>query len=517
MPHVIRAEQVVGQWEVPVLGTLRNVPIYKIPPEALWSSSNVLIRSGMLRDRPGLTEYAATVLTGRPTGLFNSVMLATGAFQVDTFQADTFQEVGSIPSTLLIVGTVDRIYGYYGGVFNNITGSPDLTALDTQLARFTSMALGTPQTLYVIHTNGADAPRQWDATSGTFSAVAGTPPNWTDIANIDEHIIGIVPPYDIRWGNTQLINTWPAANIRVLSDTPDPLRAIAALGIRAGVVYKTRSLWDVTVTGSATESEYFRFDLRGLIEGPANPAAIINADGAHLYMTDTGRVGYYDGARHMWVGDGTWPLIQADIDSTNSPRIFGAYDPLYKIAVFVYPKTGDAGECKGWAVIMLPNPKEGYDSFISFHGTSTVALSAGGDLRLDTFKALFARSDAGSTKVYTWEGSTDAGAGIVGHLQTGLVGTPGLEIFALEEYETFALRGAGYGEATVRPVSSYILNTEGGTLGTAKTLDLTESLVQGSPKGADARGRFFGYRLTFTTPVTLRWLGARLSAILRKG
>lgn len=520
MPHILRGDAVVGQWEVPVLGTLRNLPIYKVPPEALWSSSNVLLRSGFLQPRPGLTEYATTILAGRPTGFFNSVMLATAAFQSDTFQNDSFQVAGSIPSTLLIVATTTTIYSHYANVFNDITGAPALTASAVQLARFAAMALGTPQTIYVIHTNGVDAPRQWDVTTGTFGAMTGSPPNWTDIANIDEHIIGIVPPYNIRWGDSQVINSWPAANIRVLSDTPDALRAIAPLGVRNGVVYKSRSIWDVIVTGSPVESEYFRFVPRGLLEGPASPAAVINVDGANLYMTDTGRIGYYNGSKHMWVAGGIWPLIRADLDSDNTARIFGAYDPLYKIAVFVYPKTGDSGECKGWAVVMLPNPDEGYDGYISFHGTSTVALSAGGDLRLGPFKAIFARSDTGLSRVYTWEGDTDAGGAITGHLQTGLVGTPGLEFFTLEAYETLALRGAGYNTVTVRPVSSFVLDTEGGTLGSSKTQDLTPDTtnqVLGKPKGGDIRGRFFGLRYEFTTPVTLRWLGARLSALLRKG
>src|SRR3990167_252961 len=115
MPHILKANEVIGQWEVPTLGTLRNIPIYKIPPEALWSSLNVLVRSGFLQPRPGLTQFAATVMGGRPTGIFNSIMLATGAFQLDTFQNDTFQVTGSIPSTLLIVGTTTAIYAYYGG------------------------------------------------------------------------------------------------------------------------------------------------------------------------------------------------------------------------------------------------------------------------------------------------------------------------------------------------------------------------------------------------------------------
>lgn len=521
MPHILNASNVVGQWEVPVQGTLRNMPIYSVPPNALWSSHNVLVRSGFLQPRPGLTEFASTVLTGRPTGMFNSIMLATGAFQEDAFQADAFQLSGSIPSTLLVVGTTDKIYGYYGGIFNDITGTT-LTALDTQLARFTSIALGTPQVLYVIHVNGMDAPRIWDITSGTFSAVSGSPPVFTDIANVDQHIIGILPPYDIYWGPTQSVTSWPASNRRVLSDTPDPLVAIAALGVRAGVVYKSRSIWDVIVTGSDVETQYFRFEQRDQVEGPASSAAVINVDGAHAYMTSQGRIGFYNGTRHYWVGDGIWPLIEADLDTGNSARIFGSYDPKFRIAVFVYPKTGDEGECKGWAVVMLPNPSEGYNSFITFHGSSTLALSAGGDLRLDSFKALFGRSDAGATKVYTWEGQDDTGTSFDGHLQTGLVGTPGIEFFGLEAYETLALQGVGYGSITVKPVSSYVLDTEGGTVAAAKTHSLVPdagNAVLGKPKGADLRGRFFGLRYEFTqsASLTLRWLGARLSAILRKG
>lgn len=519
MPHILRADQIIGQWEVPILGTLRNMPIYRVPPEALWSSANVLVRSGFLQPRPGLTQHAATVLTGRPTGIFNSTILASGAFQGDTFQNDTFQVASAVPPSLLVVGTTQKLYAFYSSVYNDVTGTPDLTAADGQLARFTSMALGSPQTLYVIHTNGADAPRQWDGVAASFSAVAGSPPNWTDIANISEHIIGIVPPYSIRWGNTQVINSYPAANERVLSDTPDPLRAISPLGVQSGVVYKSRSLWDVVVTGSSVESEYFRFEPRNIVDGPAGPAAVLNVDGAHLYMTESGRIGYYDGGTHFWVADGIWPLITTEIDADFTVRIFGAYDPKNRVAVFVYPKTGDSGDCKGWAIVMLPNPQEGYTGFITFHGSSTIALSAGGDLRIGSSKALLARSTSGNRRIYTWEGSDDAGSSFTGHFQTGLVAAPGLEFFTLEAYETLALRAAGYGSVTVKPVSSYILDTEGGTVAAGKTLDLTENKVLGSPKGGDIRGRFFGLRYEFTqsASLTFRWLGARLSALLRKG
>ena len=548
MPHILRADQIVGQWEVPVKGTLRNMPIYKLPSDALWSAHNVLVRSGFLQPRPGLTQFNATVMTGRPTGMFTGIMLATGAFQADTFDNGAFQVAGSIPASLLLVGTTDKVYGYYGGVLNDITGAPDLTALDTQPARFTSIALGTPQTLYIIHVNGMDAPRQWDVTSGTFSAVSGSPPTFTDITNIDQHIIGIVPPYNISWAPTQSITSWPAANTRVLSDTPGALVAIHALGVRQGVVYKTDGIWDVIPTGSDLESAYFRFEQRDIVQGPASAAAIVDVDGAHLYMTRQGRVGYYDGSRHFWVAEGTWPITRVHLDTDNADRIFGAYDPRYKVALFVYPNITGAGgdlaplslgdgECFGWVMVMLPNPSEGYDGFISFHGSSSLAFSAGGTLREGQEPVLLARSTSGSQKLYTWDDSAenesslgfspdgdDAGTAFSGHFQTGLVPTPGLEFFTLEAYETLALQRAGYGSITVKPVSSFVLDATGGTVGSAKTVSLepsTSDKVLGKPKGSDLRGRFWGLRYEFTVLETsasvLRWMGARLSANLRKG
>ena len=67
-------------------------------------------------------------------------------------------------------------------------------------------------------------------------------------------------------------------------------------------------------------------------------------------------------------------------------------------------------------------------------------------------------------------------------------------------------------------MSSHILGTEGGTVGSSKSIDLTNTTeVLGAQKGGNVQGRFFGLRYSFTTPITLRWLGARLSALLRKG
>lgn len=505
MPYSPSTGDFIETWHVPLRGVLHNVPMIRIPTDALYDSLNVLVRNATLQPRPGLTLYTSTVLGARPVGAFNTVSLASGAFQEDAFQADTFQLSGSIPSTTIVAATTRKIWAFYGGVWNDITDT-SLTALDVHLSRFTSIEIGG--VIYTLHTNGADAPRQWDGTSPTVSVVAGSPPLWTDLANISDRIIGIVPPYLVKWGEPLALNTWPATNFRTLADTPDPLVAIRAFGTQQGVVLKSRSIWSAIPTGGSGGSA-FRFELRKLVDGPASPTAVVDADGTLYYMTDGGRVGAYDGSSHEWVAEGIWPLINAELDKNNTSRIFGVLNPEHREVSFFYPRTGDGGELKGVATVILPKPREFITDHIAFFGRLGRAVSAGIDLRLgDNDVLVFTSADQRSYRV---AGVDDAGIAITGHWQSGLVPTPMLEAFRLEAIETFTYRDAGYGSLTVRPVYSNMLDRPGGTLGPGGTVDLTDVPVKDF-KGSDVRGRFFGVRYEFTTPITLQWHGARLMA-----
>lgn len=506
----------IGQWPIPLRGVLRNMPIDEIPVDGLYDGKNITIRAGSLQPRPGMTQFSATVLTGRPTGAINTSTLASPAFQQDAFQNDAFQVVGSIPTTSIIVGTTKKLYAYYSGVFNDVTGSPDLTALDSELSRFASIMIGTPPVVYVIHTNGRDNPRQWDSTSGTFSVIPGTPapPNWTDVANIGDHIIGIVPPYDVSWMNKLTLGAVPDLNHKSAAETTDPVVAVRNLGLLGGVLYKHRSIWSIIAQGG-TEASFFRFDYRGSYEGPCSPAAVCDANGVHYYMADNGRIAAYDGYRHDWCADGVWPLVQAELDTTNLARVHSVYNPEFREVYFYYPRTGDSGESFGMVTLILPRPKDGIVEPIAFHGSVSKAVSASVDLHLDQNKALVFTS--ATPKAYTMEGSNDDGTNFSGSWQPGLQPMPGLAHVKAMNLEVYAERGGGYGTLTFKPVTANLLETSGGTVGAAVSIALTNT-GPGDPQGvgASVRGRFLGHRFEFTTPITLRYRGMVMSGIPRE-
>lgn len=528
MAHILRAENVVGVWTVPVLGVRRNAPIISIPDNALYDANNVLPRNGFLVRRPGMEDFVNVTLTGRPTGMYTFASVATGAFQSSGFQNSAFQMSGNLGNSNLVVGTTRKIYAYFGGTLNDVTGTT-LTAMDGQLARFTSIFISAEGISYVLHVNGADAPRKWNASDATFVAVGGSPPStFTDVATISDHVVGIIPPYTIRWCNNQDIGTWPAANILTVGDTPDPAIAIRTMGIHGGVLYKRESIWAVIPSlAGGTESTFFRKDFRGSYEGPAGTSAVVDANGIHLWMTETGRVGAFDGASVRWVADGVWPLVKAAINTSYLDRVFGKYIKDENEVWFYYPRTEDTdGQCRGIVMVKLPDPDNGIPDFCAFPGSTTLNITAGSKVRKADAgtSALVATSD-GKVKKLDDDLENDDATAITGFWQTGLIGGPGLNEMVLESFETFAVRGAiashpgspTFGNLSVQPVASMNLDTEGGTLGTAKTLNLDTTSVNEPRSNANLYGRFWGMRMAFTSAATIKWIGSRLAANARKG
>ncbi len=495
-------------WKVPVKGTLRGRPVWDVPLDAVWDARNVLVRRGGLQPRPGLTQFSPALLNARPTGGINTTALAAGAFQEDAFQEDAFQLSSGLPTTLIVVATTRGLWAYLGGTFVDITDSP-LTAEAHQLARFTAIEIGG--TIWILHTNGRDVPRQWDAASLVVSQMTGWPA-FTDWATVSDRIIGIVPPYMVRWGEALSLAAPPTLNARNLADTGDTVVAIRNLGTQRAVVYKTRSIWLVTPQGGSSP-RYFRFEYRGPFEGPASPSAVVDVDGLHAYMTVTGRLALFDGFSHLWVVDGIQPILEDELDTSTANRVFGAYNPRDREVYFYYPMKGDNGDLRGLVALILPRPQDGILEPVAFVGTMGFPVSAAVDLRQFDNSVLVFGSVPNQERAYTVGGSDDAGTPITGFWQTGLVPAPSLDGHRIEAIETLALRGEGYGAIRVRPVFSNLLEREGGTAGPDFVVDLSKDTPPPrDPRGVDIRGQLFGLRYEFVTPVTLRWFGSRLAA-----
>lgn len=506
MAGLIKAETLIGRWLVPLKGTLRGMPPYSIPEDALYDSLNAIVREGAITVRPGLTKFDPTMLGARPVGAFSTILLASGAFQADAFQNDAFQLTANTPGDALLVVTPLKVWAYFGGAWHDLTDTA-LTAQDGNHARVTAIQISNAINLVI--TNGVDTPRRWDTTSPTVSTLTGAP-LWSDVTTASDRIIGIIPPYTVRWGNSLDLSTWPALNFRALADTIDPVVAIRNLGTLGVVVYKSRSIW-IGAPGGTTDASYFAFVIRGFWDGPASPAAVVDADGIHYYMTNLGRVGVFDGTQQQWVADGVWPAVRDELDQAYSGRIFGVYEPLNNEVNFYYPRTGDAGICKGIVTLKLPTPAEGHAIVLPFRGKSEIAVSCGTDTRLLTDRRAVVFGD--QTQVgYEVIGARDDTTEFSGYWQSGLLPTPGLDLYRLEGFEVFCERGPGYGTLIPKIVASNLLeNPATSDYTPAAPIDLSQTPPT-QPEGGDATGKFFGLRFEFTTPITLRWYGARLAA-----
>lgn len=493
-------------WFVPRLGVFNTVPFYETPDEALHNALNVIVRSGTLQPRPGLSSHNESSLLDRPMGATVIASLGTSVFQADTFQNNSFQVTGAGSSVLILVGTTRRIFVLYAGVWTDITNTL-LTGGDSNPVRFASIEISG--VIYTIITNGVDTPRLWDSSSATVSNVSGSPPLWTDITTIGDHIVGIIPPYTVRWGNNLSVSTWPALNFRDVADTQDRVVAIRNMGTLGGVLYKEKSIWSVISLGGA-ESTFYRFELRGFYDGPCSPAAVVDANGVQYYLTSNGRIGRYNGTQHDWVADGVWDLIRADLDQSNMNRAFGVYEPSFDEVYFYYPRAVDTGDLYGMVILKLPRPKDLMPDFSAWPGRSMVPVSCGTDLRFESNQALVFRSDTFKSRVLA--GDKDDDEDFSGFWQPGIGSVPGVLPYRIEEIEVFARRQPAAGTLTIKPVTSNLLDVEGGTVGAGISMALTMPTFVRDLRGTDARGRFLGLRFEFTTPIFLRFLGARLTA-----
>jgi len=480
---------------LPIKGVLRGYQDIKIPPDGLFDSSNADIEDGTLQGRRGLTQLSSQVLGARPMGSLNFW---------DNVTADY----------IFVVTTAKAwVYTVSSGVWADLDGG--LTGTADNPVSVEQFAFGSPLKNRIYFVNGVDPLKTWKVGDATVSTVvSGTgnqPPIMRDLTVIADRLVGIVGSHAIQWSeplDDGTVSGWPSLNQRVFGETAAPLIAIKTMGTVGGVAYKKDSIWLGEVTGLPGGSS-FRWSLFDYVEGPAGSNAVVNAGGRHYYMTRNGRIGYFNGFMHKWVVDGAWKTVKDEIDLNAPFRVHGIWIPQLEEVRFYYQRAGQS-ITDGMVILRLENKQMGRP-YAAFPGRMGKSVTAGCEIYDNNFTTSVAFT-SDTQKLYTISGLTDDGTAVSGFIQTGMI-LPNQQqgIDRVLPIEPFLERGGGFGTVTMKAVTSNILDNINGVLSTGASIDLTLT----PPKtivGLDARGRFIGMRLEWTSASTIKYRGAVLRA-----
>jgi len=478
------------RWALPTRGIWQGLNDTALPLDALFSGKDITLRDGTLQGRPGINELDSQVFDTRPTGALN---LWTTA---------------GLPR--LVMGTLGRIWTFDYTTWSDRGGTLAGTADDP--IRITPFIFGTPAVTRAYICNNVDTLRSWADPDAALTVVGGTPPIFKDIATAGDRLIGLVGTYGVQWGEPLEDGTWPASNIRFLSETSSKTIAIRSFGTLGIVVYKKDSIWLGAATGN-TGGEAFCFAVQALFDGPAGPAALADVNGTHYYMTQYGRIARYNGSSHEWVGDGVWSIVKGEIDQAFPGRVTAFYEPQGEEVWFTYPRTGDSGENFGLVMISLPKPNFGLPNHASFVGTLGKSVTAGVKIDKESLKtAIVFSSTTSDEKSFTLDGANDDGTVITSNAQTGLQPLADAEPSRVLTVEPFFERGKGFGTCDVRVASSNVLDKAEGDLSAISTVSLDTLPIREVTK-FDVRGRFVALRLEFDSTDKVRYRGA----VLRSG
>lgn len=476
----------VKVFAAPVRGIVRALPESDVPPDALYTCSNVVYIHGALTIRPGFKK-------------FSEVRTALADPSFATMPMGAWLSVTSDSNQDIHVATKTKLYRArnYTGSWTDISGTVTLTAGDTNKARFASLYNRVDGKISVLMANGKDDMVQ-SLDGGNYTIPASGGPRPLDICSSASRIVGVIYPYKVVWSDIHSSGSWPSLNFTYLLDSPGAVVAIRNLGTQGVAVYKQ----DAIVAGfnqPGSPAAAFRWEQRASCTGPASAAAVVEAAGVLFHMTPRGRIGMFDGTRFEWIGDGAWSHFFNDFDYANQYQTTGFYDDTLHVVWFIYPRISEAGAGPtGLALISLPRPGWGINTFGVYAGVLSWPVSCAQTMFFTSGSAGFVcRRDTFMADQEFYGVTLDQGTAYNWSFQTGLQPVPDVRKI---EIEPLLSKLSGYGSAQLYAVTSYNLSDDGGTAGSAQTVDLDPPIDASQQvrdiKGYNQSGRFIGLKMT---------------------
>lgn len=259
-------------------GVREDINPLTVPDGSLLSSLNWLTRRGTGAPRPGYAQVGSQVAAAnRITGI--------------GFRGSP------LDGTNVVLHTITAAYHWNGASLATITGTWTASTAD-QLVRMVTYVSGG--TTWLVRINEANAMDKWNGT-GSFADVAAAP-NGRDITTVGPYLVvgaAAGDPYAVQWNSANDIDTWPAANLVRLVDTPGRIVAVKALTPLSFAIYKEDSVYLGTLQAAKTA---FQFQLVAHIAGPVSTAAVVAALGAHHWLGENLTVMRFDGTQpQAWV------------------------------------------------------------------------------------------------------------------------------------------------------------------------------------------------------------------------
>src|SRR5262245_6852492 len=488
--------QPLAMFQLPTKGVWKNVSAHLIAPDALADVQNMFLFKGKLRPRPGMSDVTSSY------GSVSANVILGGAFFIGG--------AGSPRITLASRTECRECVGIPAAFSTTSTGT--YTANDNKVLDFDVLFEGT--NLRGVLADNALPLLQWLPGGTGFTTItpsAGVvPSNVQSVCIAAQRVLCLIggggnatyAQDTLVWSAVNDHTGWPALAYAPANATQDIGTCVRQLGSIGAAIYKKRSIYVVRAR-AGTDASAFSLSEPFKAEGPAGIHALVAIEGRHIYMTEQGRIGIFDGTRYpIWFGDHLWQYLQEDIDHLYTHKILAVYSYRHKAILFFYPRVSDGtGALVGIVILTIPPIEQAADPLLqtaAFVGVTANPPTFGLTLYPGPDQPQAMLFDAARRPVYLDVNvQTDVASAFTGYLQTPLLPIPGLTTQQVN-VELFLERLAGYGTVNVSLVTSNMLDTLLGTVSAPQTVNLTQTPVR-EYYGFNTPARFVGIRVDFTS------------------
>lgn len=287
-----------------------------------------------------LARYSTNAMTARCQGAFAGID-SSGNVKLYTADADDLYEFESGAST-----------------FTNVSSSAGAYACPED-AFWAFEQFG--QKIYT--TNITDGIQVKDFADPAFSLLAAAAPKAKYLAVVRNFMVAGftddadygTQPQRVWWSAIDNPASWPtpgtSAALSVQSDFQDLMGRhgwlqgiVPNVGYSDAVVLMERAIYRMQYQGSPT---IFRFDPAEGVRGTPAPYSIVQLGATVFYWGEDGFYAF-DGSNSLPIGaEKVDRFFQEDVDYTYFSRMCGAVDPVNKIVIWGYPRSGSSGNLTG--------------------------------------------------------------------------------------------------------------------------------------------------------------------------